>query len=246
AQKKSGAGGKPDKKYLPRIESGFIIEFGVGTDSGFTIEYRFSLMAKVAHLRDSIPNRFDRRREKTRTDLIEAAERVISRKGYHQTRIADIASEADVGLGTFYLHFKTKNEIFSELVEVGAAQLREEINAAKAGFDNPEDKLRITINTVLDAAAQNPELFRIVFGHSPAFLDLMVRVHEPFLEDLRADLEPVVGGHAEAAANLTIGMLSQAVAWLIERTSFPIGKLKEITVNFALGGLERAAKREAR
>src|SRR5580658_3710077 len=88
-------------------------------------------------------NRFDRRREKTRLDLVEAATRVIARKGFHQTRIADIAAEADVGLGTFYLHFKTKNEIFTELVEVGAAKLRAEVNAAKAGVHSPAEKLKI-------------------------------------------------------------------------------------------------------
>ena len=188
------------------------------------------------------PNRFDRRREKTRIDLLAAAERVIASKGYHQTRIADIATEADVGLGTFYLHFKTKNEIFIELIETGAAELREMINAAKAGVESVEEKLRITIGTILDAAAEHPEQFRIVFGHGPAFLDLMVRVHEMFIEDLRRDFEPTLGERANAVANLTIGMLSQAVSWLLERTDLPLTEIKELTVNFALGGLGRAAQ----
>ncbi|HEV2173083.1 MAG TPA: helix-turn-helix domain-containing protein, partial [Nitrospira sp.] len=146
------------------------------------------------------PNRFDRRREKTRVDLLAAAERVIAAKGYHQTRIADIAAEADVGLGTFYLHFKTKNEIFIELIETGAAELRAEVNAAKAGVEDAADKLRVTINAILDAAAAHPEQFRIVFGHGPAFLDLMVRVHEMFIEDIRRDFEPTLGERANAVA----------------------------------------------
>ncbi len=196
-------------------------------------------------LRDT-PNRFERRREKTRVDLLEAAERVIARKGYHNTRIADIASEADVGLGTFYLHFKTKNEIFIELIDYGAGQLREELIKAKAGVENPAEKLRITINTILDAAAEAPESFRIVFGHGPAFLDLMVRVHEIFINDLREDLEPAIGTKADAVAHLTIGMLSQAITWLLERENLPLAELKETTVNFALGGLERAARPDAR
>jgi AcrR family transcriptional regulator len=187
-------------------------------------------------------NRFDRRREKTRVDLLAAAERVIASKGYHQTRIADIATEADVGLGTFYLHFKTKNEIFIELIETGASELRAEVNAAKAGVESVEEKLRITIGTILDAAAEHPEQFRIVFGHGPAFLDLMVRVHEMFIEDLRLDFEPTLGERANAVANLTIGMLSQAVSWLLERTDLPLNEIKELTVNFALGGLGRVAQ----
>ena len=62
---------------------------------------------------------------KTRVDLLAAAERVISKKSYHRTRIADIASEADVGLGTFYLRFKTKNEIFIEHTSLALDELKE-------------------------------------------------------------------------------------------------------------------------
>src|SRR5713226_126967 len=105
-------------------------------------------MAQTARQAGDAPaNRFDRRRQKTRLDLIHAAELVISLKGYHQTRIADIASEADVGLGTFYLHFKTKNEIFIELIEHGAAELRAKLAEAKLGLHAPADKLKITIDT---------------------------------------------------------------------------------------------------
>ena len=199
-------------------------------------------MGQVVRVPGEAPNRFDRRREKTRVDLIQAAERVISSKGYHQTRIADIATEADVGLGTFYLHFKTKNEIFIELIEHGAAELRHQLAEAKAGLQAPAEKLKITIDTILDAAAQAPELFRIVFGHSPAFLDLMVRVHEVFIDDLRNDLAPAVGERADAIAHLTIGMLSQAISWLLASRDLSHAELKNVTVNFALGGLERAAR----
>ncbi len=200
-------------------------------------------MAQTARQAGDAPaNRFDRRREKTRLDLIHAAELVISRKGYHQTRIADIASEADVGLGTFYLHFKTKNEIFIELIEHGAAELRAKLAEAKAGLQTPADKLKITIDTILDAAAEAPELFRIVFGHGPAFLDLMVRVHQIFIDDLRGDLAPAVGERADAIAQLTIGMLSQAISWRLDGSNLSHEDLKSITVNFALGGLERAAR----
>jgi len=199
-----------------------------------------------ADLAPTRPNRFERRREKTRLDLIQAAQRVISRKGYHQTRIADIASEADVGLGTFYLHFRTKNEIFIELIEEGAGELLADIRKAKAGVKTAAEKLEITIDTVLDSAAENRELFRIVFGHGPAFLDLMVRVHGMFIDDLRDDLMPAVGPPADAIANLTVGMLSQAVSWLLERSSLTLAELKQITVNFALGGLERATTPAAR
>ncbi len=199
--------------------------------------------AALSRTGDGAPNRFDRRREKTREDLIEAAERVISSKGLHQTRIADIAAEADVGLGTFYLHFKTKNEIFMELVEQGASQMRKEIAEAKASATDPADKLRIAIDNVLSDAAEEPELFRIVFGHTPAFLNLMERVFDLFVEDFRADLTPVAGDQADTIAHLIVGMLSQAISWMLGNPELPREQLKETIVNFALGGLQRIAAR---
>ena len=196
------------------------------------------------HGADEQLNRFDRRREQTRIDLLEAAQRVISRKGYHLTRIADIASEADVGLGTFYLHFKTKNEIFIELVEKGAGELREMIREAKRGSANVEDRLRVTIQTLMDQAAEHPEGFKIVFGHSPAFLDLMVRVHQLFIDDLRDDLASSLGADAEAVANLTIGTLSQSITVLLQNPA-ALERLKQLTVNFTLGGLARTSRATA-
>jgi AcrR family transcriptional regulator len=201
------------------------------------------MSAALGKMGDGAPNRFDRRREKTRQELIEAAQRVISSKGLHQTRIADIAAEADVGLGTFYLHFKTKNEIFMELVEQGASQMRQEIAEAKASATDPADKLRIAIDNILSDAAEEPELFRIVFGHTPAFLNLMERVFDLFIEDFRNDLAPVAGDQADTIAHLIVGMLSQAISWMLDNPDLPREQLRNTIVNFALGGLQRIAAR---
>ena len=53
---------------------------------------------------------------KTRENLIEAAKKVISKKGFKETSIQDITEEAGVAKGSFYTYFKTKEEIIGELV----------------------------------------------------------------------------------------------------------------------------------
>lgn len=57
------------------------------------------------------PNRGARSREKTRRRLIDAALTVMAEKGVDGCAIADITEEADVGFGSFYNHFKSKDEI---------------------------------------------------------------------------------------------------------------------------------------
>ena len=46
--------------------------------------------------------RFQRQREQTASDLLEAARNVLAAKGYHGTKIVDIARHAGIGVGTFY------------------------------------------------------------------------------------------------------------------------------------------------
>ena len=66
-------------------------------------------------------NGFDRRRAATRLKLVRAAHLVMSRKGVEATTIAEITAEAGVGFGSFYNHFKTKEElaraVFAERTE---------------------------------------------------------------------------------------------------------------------------------
>lgn len=57
------------------------------------------------------PNRAGRAKDRTRHKLIAAAERVISQKGMESATITEIAEVADLGVGTFYNHFKSKDEI---------------------------------------------------------------------------------------------------------------------------------------
>jgi AcrR family transcriptional regulator len=56
--------------------------------------------------------------------LLEAAARLFSTKGYSNTRIADICAEAGVAKGLMYWYFPTKQSLFAELVRTMRQQLR--------------------------------------------------------------------------------------------------------------------------
>jgi len=59
-------------------------------------------------------------------------------------------------------------------------------------------------------------------------------------------LRTEAGAKADAIADLTIRMPSQAISWLLDRSSLSLAEPKEITVNFAPGGLERTVAPPAR
>lgn len=62
---------------------------------------------------------------KTNPDsLLDAAGRVFGRRGYHATRVSEIAAEAGVAQGTVYLHFASKEQLYIGLLERFAGMLR--------------------------------------------------------------------------------------------------------------------------
>ena len=66
--------------------------------------------------------RQERRREETRRKLVAAATALFARQGVDNTRINEITEEADVGFGSFYNHFESKDAIVGAVLEQTVAQ----------------------------------------------------------------------------------------------------------------------------
>ncbi len=55
--------------------------------------------------------------ESIKKEIINAAIEVFSQKGYHNAKVNDITRQAGISIGTFYIHFKNKRDLFIEVVE---------------------------------------------------------------------------------------------------------------------------------
>lgn len=62
-----------------------------------------------------IQERKERERERRRQQIIVAAKRVFSEKGFNKATMEDIAKEAELSPGTLYLYFKNKDELYASL-----------------------------------------------------------------------------------------------------------------------------------
>ena len=74
--------------------------------------------------------RSDRTRMKTKMKLVLAAQAVMARVGVERATIAEIASEADVGFGSFYNHFTSKEEIALAVFELLTEDLAKVLDMA--------------------------------------------------------------------------------------------------------------------
>ncbi len=101
-----------------------------------------------------------RRRARTRADLLAAARVVFAARGYHDATVADITGAADVAVGTFYLHFRDKDDVLTTLLAEGLLTLRDQIAAAVAPLP-PERTIPATIRAIFHYAYAERDLFRI-------------------------------------------------------------------------------------
>jgi AcrR family transcriptional regulator len=98
-------------------------------------------MTPAAAVADA-PSRRDRKKERTRREIYEAAMRLFARSGFGSVTIADICDEADVGRGTFFLHFATKAALLYEFNQRVAEDFRASLVEPRA---SAHDELRALV-----------------------------------------------------------------------------------------------------
>lgn len=89
------------------------------------------------------PDRRAKRREQTRARLIDAAISLFASQGVERTRINEITEEADVGFGSFYNHFESKEAIVDAVVRETAAAHAEAVVGITAGVDDPAEVIAV-------------------------------------------------------------------------------------------------------
>jgi AcrR family transcriptional regulator len=84
--------------------------------------------------------------ETRRKQIIEAAVRCISRKGFHQASMQDIVAESGLSSGAIYLYFKSKEEIIKTIADMRHAREKKVIAEAFASGDS-----KIALNKLVES-----------------------------------------------------------------------------------------------
>ena len=98
----------------------------------------------------------------TRQRLIEAAERVFAQVGYHDASIVKITEAAGVAMGTFYLYFRGKKEIFDELLRDLNRRVRHAMSEASAQGETRLEQELLGFRAFFRFTADHPALYRVI------------------------------------------------------------------------------------
>jgi AcrR family transcriptional regulator len=104
-----------------------------------------------------------------RDDLLRAAARLFVEKGFAATTTRDIAQAVGMRSGSPFYHFRSKQDLLKAAMIEGLESGHQRLQAAIAGIDDPERRLRLMIRThfgnLLEGDCHTPMLIsRIAFA----------------------------------------------------------------------------------
>lgn len=149
--------------------------------------------------------------ESRRQSILEATIRVVGRRGYAGTSVADLIAEAGVSRTTFYNHFRDRRECFQAAYALAIGRVLEAVADACAEEDRPwVERARAGLEAIVELLAADAELARAVLVEAaPAGGEALARkqaVVERLAELLEAGEDVPGGGRLPAGtARMAVG-----------------------------------------
>lgn len=156
-------------------------------------------------------DRKEREKEQKRKTIVDAAEKLFFSRGFDNVSMEDIAKEVELGKGTLYLYFKSKDSLFFAIVFRRWADLGESMTEKVSHGKTGLEKIHIVIQCLIEYARENPDYSDMFTTFWPQLflrmgeedaktmrenaMNYMPRVHKDVMEgiedgSIRNDLDP--------------------------------------------------------
>ena len=163
-----------------------------------------------------------------RGELLEAAIRVFASRGFHASRVGDIATEAGVAHGLLYHYFRSKDEVLETIFRETWASFVADIGRIERAEVPLQEQLRRFARIFLGSWLVAPDLVRVLVREVARTPRVGERVGE--IRELFGALERLIAGAAargEARADID----AEVAAWVL------YGAFEEILTGWVLGQL---------
>ena len=167
--------------------------------------------------------------EEKRRQILDAAVRVFAHKGFHTSRVGDIAEEAGVAHGLLYHYFSSKDEVIETIFRENWSVLVERLRAVADSKEPAREQLRYVAAILLRTWSHQPDVVRVVIreiARTPAITHRIGELVKPIevIRDIiergqrdgefRDDLDPRI-----AAVVFYGGIDEILTGWVLDQTA---------------------------
>lgn len=142
-----------------------------------------------------------KKRERTRSALLDSAISVFAGKGYEAASITDITSHAALANGTFYNYYQGKDELLRDVAAGIAEEVTARINEDMTELDHGPTRVTLATARLLRTARAEPEWLKVLLNS----VFVIPELQSATVQYLRQDLEMGIGqGHFTANVNVLL------------------------------------------
>jgi len=160
-----------------------------------------------------------------RRRLMVAASELIHEQGVPQLRVEDVAARADLSVGTFYLYFDGKDDLFANLVIEYTDRLRQRIRATYEAPGTVTERLARSLDAYLSFVEESERGF-LYFRDAGTVHTKVGRLSSWALDQHVADLQPLIEAGIQAGeyydadpeqtAQAIVGVVQHMAGWWLE------------------------------
>ena len=190
------------------------------------------------------------RGRRTLRKLLDAAGEEFGARGYHDTAISHITQSAGVGLGTFYVYFKSKEEVFKALVADMGARTRHALSESVKDAPNRLEAERLGILAYLQFVREHKSLYRVVMEAQFVAPDAYRAYYRTFSDAYRQQLSQAAkrGEISEGDDDVRVWALMGASTFLglkygVWDDSADVNAVSEAAADLMINGLAPRAKK---
>jgi AcrR family transcriptional regulator len=134
------------------------------------------------------PNRLVRRKQRTRTALVKAAQQLIA-DGKVNVPVLEITQAADVGMGSFYNHFDSKEELFEAAVVDVLDAYGSMLDRLTASIEDPAETFAASFRLTGRLFRRRPQESQILLANGLTLLSSDRGLAPRALRDIKAGVE---------------------------------------------------------
>ena len=97
-----------------------------------------------------------RRRRETREKLLEAAFSLMAERGLDAVTITEITEAADVGIGSFYNHFESREALHAAVIDTVFEEFADNLDRLVSAVDDPAEVVAISVRHTILRAQREP------------------------------------------------------------------------------------------
>jgi len=167
--------------------------------------------------------------EDKRRLILDAAVRVFARKGYHTSRVGDIAEEAGVAHGLLYHYFRSKEELLETIFRETWRDVLDAVRSVEETDESARERLAGIAKILLRAWRRDPDLVRVLVREVTRSSALQRQIQE--IDEAFAGLERIIArGQADGEFRADIDPRMASYVFY--------GALEEILTGWVLGHLD--------